>query len=171
MSLIEPHPALRRIKVADSTPTVIGKFALSEKQSILASVRHNQLINGLTRVDCYSLENNFRTNVPGIGRIAIDEIYIGVHKRRVRYLFPVRVRTGSDKFSDAQIEKDFAFCEAKFPQLICMPIGVQRVGSDFIALFNFENTEKGVRLYEERHYQIVPHGQIIDEEPEWDHHR
>src|SRR5258708_1160477 len=141
---LEPFPMMIQTKVPDATPSVIGMYALNRRQALLATVRHNQLINALTVLDCYCVHNNLRKILPEIGLVETDEIYIGVLNRQVRYVFPVQARTGSDKQSPAQVEKDFAVCKAKFPRLICLAIGAQLVEDDLIALFSFENRDEGV---------------------------
>lgn len=56
-----------------------------------------------------------------------------------------------------QIEQDFALCSHKFPAHVqCRPIAAQFMDDDVIALFEFENTDKGMKKLIERHYKLVP---------------
>jgi hypothetical protein len=65
-----------------------------------------------------------------------------------------------------QIEQDLALCEAKFAQLICRPVGAQFMQDDLIALFEFEDTEQGLRISAEKHYRLVPPEALSPEELE-----
>ena len=49
----------------DSTPGVIS-YALSDEQSLLATVRYNRLIDVFTGLTCYSLQNHLRTSQTGL---------------------------------------------------------------------------------------------------------
>ena len=61
-----------------------------------------------------------------------------------------------------QIEQDFAVCAAKFPSLVCRAIGAQFMADDVIALFEFEETNEGVRVASERHYKLVAPEEVTD---------
>ena len=102
-------------KIPDSTPGVIIKYALDDEQSLLAKIRYNRLIDIFTGVTCYSLQNHLRTTAPGIGQVETDEIYIGIDKRGVHYVFPVQAKSGSGKIGTVQIRQDYAVCAAKLP--------------------------------------------------------
>src|SRR5579863_5646989 len=43
-SNIVPNANLAEIKIADATPTIVGHYALSDEQALLAKVRYNRLI-------------------------------------------------------------------------------------------------------------------------------
>lgn len=88
--VIAPNPALAETKIPDSTPGIVGMYALSDEQALLAIVRYNRLIDILTGVACYSLQNHLRTYVKGIGQVETDEIYVGLNKRGAHHVFPVQ---------------------------------------------------------------------------------
>lgn len=114
------------------------------------------MIDIFTGVACYSLQNHLRTNVPRIGQIETDELYIGLDKKGVHYVFPVQAKGGNDLLSIVQIEQDIALCAAKFPSLVCRPIAAQFTEDDLIALFEFEEGKQGVAISSEKHYRLVP---------------
>ncbi len=162
---VEPNELMSAIKVPDATPGLITRWALSDEQALLAKLRYNRLIDIFSGVTCYSLQNHLRTSVPAMGQVETDEVYIGVDRRGAQYVFPVQAKGGSDKLSIVQIEQDFAMCADKFPHLVCKPIAAQFVGDDLIALFDFEeNPEQGVSIQSEKHYRLVPEGDLSDEE-------
>lgn len=153
---ITPSKMMAETKVPDSTPGVIGMYALNDEQALLAILRYNRLVDIFTGVTCYSLQSHLRTTVPKLGQVETDEIYIGVDKRGAHYVFPVQAKGGNDLLSIVQIEQDIALCAAKFPALICRPIAAQFMGDDLIALFEFEESKTGTAISGERHYRLVP---------------
>ena len=150
-----PNDNLVETKIPDATPGIINRYAIGDEQSLLAKVRYNRLIDIFTGLTCYSLQNHFRTTVPGIGQIETDEIYIGLDKRGMHYILPVQAKGGTDKMGVVQIEQDFAVCETKFSKLICKPIAAQFMDNGVIALFEFELTSEGVSIASEKHYRLV----------------
>ena len=163
---IIPNPMMSQIKIPDSTPGLVTKYILDDEQALLAKLRYNRLIDIFTGVTCYSLQNHLRTTVPSLGstQVETDEIYIGVDKKGVHYVFPVQAKGGTDKMSIVQIEQDVALCEAKFPNVICRPIGAQFMASDLIALFGFEKSEGGITLAIEKHYRLVASDEVTPED-------
>lgn len=153
---IVPNEMLSEIKVPDSTSGIIAMYALSDEQALLARLRYNRLVDVFTGVTCYSLQSHLRTAVPGLGQVETDEVYVGVDRRGAHYVFPVQAKGGSDTLNVVQIEQDFAMCAAKFPTLICRPIGAQFMDQDLIALFEFERADEKVSISQERHYRLVP---------------
>ncbi len=125
MNRIEPSDLYAEIKIIDSTPGLINKYAFNDEQGLLAKLRYNRLIDIFTGLTCYSLQNHLRTTVPNIGQVEIDEIYIGLDKRGAHYIIPIQAKGGNDKLGIVQIEQDFAVCQAKFSTLICKPIAAQ----------------------------------------------
>lgn len=163
---IAPHALLTETKILDSTPGIIARYALSDEQALLAKVRYNRLIDIFTGVTCYSLQNHLRTTVKGIGQVETDEIYVGVDRRGVHYVFPVQAKGGNDRLSIVQIEQDMALCRDKFPDLVCYAIGAQFMEGDLIALFMFDMTEEGPRIIREKHYRLVPPENLSEEDLE-----
>ncbi len=161
---ILPHPLMTVVKILDATPGIVAKYAKGDEQSLLAKLRYNRLIDTFTRVTCYSLQNHLRTTVEGIGQVETDEIYVGVDRNGIQYVFPLQAKGGSDKIGITQIEQDIALCGAKFPQLVCRPLAAQFVGDDHIALFEFAQGEEGVRLHREVHYRLVSQDSMTEED-------
>jgi hypothetical protein len=151
-----PNASMTTTKVPDSTPGVIAKYALSDEQALLAKVRYNRLVDIFTGVACYSLQNHLRTTVPGIGQVETDEIYVGVDKKGIHYVFPIQAKGGGDRLSIIQIEQDAAVCAHKFASLICRPLAAQFTKEDVIALFEFEESKHGLGIASEKHYKLVP---------------
>jgi len=164
LAAIRASTNLAKTKIPDATPGIIAKYALNDEQALLARLRYNRLLDIFTRVACYSLQNHLRTTVPGMGQVETDEIYIGVDRRGAQYVCPVEAKGHSDKLSVVQIEQDIAVCRHKFPALICRPIAAQFMDDETIALFELGDTEEGLRVYLEKHYQLVPPDKISPED-------
>jgi DNA modification methylase len=161
---ISPNPRLSRIKVLDSTPEMIRRYALNDEQALLAILRYNRLIDVFTGVTCYSLQSHLRTFVGAMGQVETDEIYIGVNKSGEQFIFPIQAKGARERVGIIQLEQDFALCESKFPTLTCRPIAAQFVEDDLIALFEFERSEGTISIKDEKHYRLVPNRDLSDEE-------
>ena len=161
---ILPNKKLAEIKVPDATPGIISKYALNDEQALLAKVRYNRLVDIFTGVTCYSLQSHLRTTVPDMGQVETDEIYIGINKNGTQYIFPVQAKGGTDKLNIVQIEQDFGISKHKFPELLCRPIAAQFMQHEVIALFEFEQSDKGVVITSEKHYKLVTPDDVTTED-------
>jgi len=157
-----PNPGLMPTKIPDSTPGVVAKYGFSDEQALLAKLRYNRLLDIFTGVTCYSLQNHLRTTVPDLGQIETDEIYVGLDKRGVQYVFPIQAKGLREKLGVVQIEQDFAVCSHKLPNLVCRPIGAQLMRDDVIALFEFGRDKDGVGILTEKHYSLVPPDEVTE---------
>lgn len=157
---IQPRVDLATILIPDSTPEIISAYALGDEQALLAKVRYNRLIDIFLGITTYSLQNHLRTQVAGHGQIEIDEIYVGLNKQGAQYVVPVQAKGGSDKLSPVQTHQDLACCAVKFPDLICRPVSSQFMDDDVIALFELTLEGGKVVVADEKHYRLVPSGQI-----------
>lgn len=158
---VAPNPALAETKIPDATPGLIQKYALTDEQALLAKLRYNRLVDIFSGITCYSLQNHLRTAVTGIGQVETDEIYVGVDRRGVHYVFPIQAKGGSDKLGIVQVLQDAALCQAKFPNLVCRPIAAQFMKDDLIALFEIEvGNDQGIAIAQEKHYRLVPSSEV-----------
>jgi hypothetical protein len=157
---IVPNLALVKVKIPDATPEIIGAYALSDEQALLAKVRYNRLIDIFLGIAAYSLQNHLRTTVKGVGQIEIDEIYVGIDRQGRQYVFPVQAKGGSDQLSVAQTKQDIRCCKEKFPNLICRSISAQFMSDNSIALFELTMEDDQVKVVEERHYKLVSAAEI-----------
>jgi len=158
---IEPNRSLAAIKIPDATPEIIGAYALSDEQALLAKVRYNRLVDIFLGVAAYSLQNHLRTTVSSVGQVEIDEIYVAVDRQGRQYVLPVQAKGGNDRLSVVQTKQDMACCAEKYPNLICRAISVQFMADDLIALFELAMDDGELKVAEEKHYRLVP-GDRID---------
>lgn len=162
MEEIKPNPKFAETKIPDATPGVVEKYASDDEQALLAKLRYNRLIDIFTGLTCYSLQNHLRTTVIGMGQVETDEIYVGLDKKGVHYVIPIQAKRKKDSLSIVQIKQDFGVCREKFPELICRPVAAQFMEGNVIALFEFEESKREVRITSERHYRLVPPEDVVN---------
>lgn len=165
-AIFRPNPNLAKIKIPDATPGIVSRYSFDDEQALLAKIRYNRLIDIFTGVTCYSLQNHLRTTLTDLGQVETDEIYVGIDKQGIHYVFPVQAKSKTDKIGVVQIEQDFAVCAEKFPNAIGRPIAAQFVEDDTIVLFEFLLTEEGVKIFSEKHYRLVSPDDLSDKEIE-----
>ena len=168
MTTIVPNTRLAAIKVPNSTPGIIERYALNDEQALLAKLRYNRLIDIFTGITCYSLQNHLRTTVTGMGQIETDEMYIGVDKQGAHHAFPMQAKGGRDKINTVQIDQDIQMCRQKFPDLFCHALAAQFIDTNLIALFEFglekRKGENEIVIVDERHYRLVSAEDLTPEE-------
>ncbi len=165
-TIVAPSSVLAQTKIPDATPGIISRYAMSDEQALLARIRYNRLVDIFTGLTCYSLQNHLRTTAPQVGQVEIDEIYVGLDKRGAHYVMTVQAKGKADRIGIVQIEQDIAVCRAKFPALIHRPIAAQTIGKEQLALFEFQQTDEGIRVSSEKQYELVPPDQLTVEELE-----
>ena len=161
---ILPNLNLIQIKIPDSTPEIIAKYALSDEQALLAEVRYCRLLDIFLGITTYSLQNHLRTTVPNIGQIEIDEIYVGVSRNGTHFVIPVQAKGGDDQLGVVQTKQDIACCAVKFPELICRPVAAQFMADSIIAMFELVLEKDEIVVVEEKHYKLVLGDEISDED-------
>ncbi len=173
---IEPNPAALVLKLPDATPGIIAKYAKNDEQALLAILRYNRLIDIFTGLTCYSIQSHLRTTVKNLGQVETDELYVGVDRWGVHYVLPVQAKGHNEAIGVVQLEQDFALCAQRYPQLVCRAVAAKFIGGNpyasdsnkpefTIALFELtDDKEEGVRLVQEKHYRLVPPGELSDQE-------
>ena len=172
-NLIEPRRGIRTVRLPDSTPGVIARYAMSDEQALLAKLRYNRLLDIFTGLACYPLQSHLRTSVTvenaidgssSSSQVETDDLYVGLDEHGAHYVLPVQAKGGSDALSVIQIWQDFRVAEQKFADLLPRPIAAQFMANDEIALFEFEESDNKITIARERHYELVPSDQLTPEE-------
>ena len=164
LNRIVPNNNLLSVKIPDATPEIIGHYALGDEQALLAKVRYNRLVDLFLGVTAYSLQNHLRTKVAGIGQIEIDEVYVAVDKHGRQFVVPVQAKGGRDQHGVVQTSQDIAWCENRFPALLCRPVSVQFVSNTKIAMFELVDDHGIIKVADERHYELVPSDGITEKD-------
>lgn len=161
---ILPNPHLAVIRIPNNTPEIITSYALDDEQALLAKIRYNRLIDIFLGLTTFSLQNHLRTTVKGMGQIEIDEMYVGIDKHGCHYVIPVQAKGGTDQISIVQTTQDTKWCAQRYPSLRCRAISAQFVTNDLIALFELKVEDDELKVVEERHYKLVPAGELDSKE-------
>ncbi|MBW4431355.1 MAG: hypothetical protein KME28_06405 [Pelatocladus maniniholoensis HA4357-MV3] len=159
---IIPSASLTQIKIPDSTPEIISRYSSGDEQALLTKIRYNRLIDIFLGITAYSLQNHLRTAVKGIGQIEIDEIYVGINSHGSQFIIPVQAKSGNDQIGIVQTKQDIAYCDKKFPNLICRTISAQFMNNNLIAMFELTLEDGEVRVVQEKHYKLVPADQVSE---------
>ena len=158
---IKPAVGKERIKIPDSTPEIISRYALSDEQALLARIRYNRLLDIFLGITCYSLQNHLRTNIESWGQIEVDELYVGVNATGATFVMPVEAKAGSERISIVQAFQGFELARLRYPELVARPVAATFVdGQDTIALFEFAPGKPIPTVRNERHYRLVPASEI-----------
>lgn len=163
---VVPNRQLWATKIPDSTPGLIQRYALTDEQALLARIRYNRLLDIFTGVTCYSLQSHMRTTVDEFGQVEVDEVYVGVDRGGVQYVFAVEAKGGDERLSVAQLLQVAAASGEKFPSLVSRPIAAAFLGTDVIALFQLQRDGYSLSVVRENHYKLVPPTDLTDEELE-----
>ena len=152
---IFPHLLCAMTNIPDATPNIVTRYLDNEAHSLLAKIRYNRLIDIFTDMTCYSLGNQIQAEVPDVGMVATDEIYIGVDAQGKHYIIPIQAKGDDEQLQITQIEQDIALCASMYPSLICRSIGAQLIDDNRIALFAFQFGEQGIAVISEKHYCLM----------------
>lgn len=160
LNRILPREELLTIKIPDATPEIIGKYALTDEQALLAKVRYNRLVDVFLGITAFSLQNHLRTTVADVGQIEIDEIYVGINRHGRQFVVPVQAKGGNDKHGVVQTQQDIVCCAQKFPGLTCRAVSAQFMSENRIAMFELTVQDGDIKVVDEKHYQLVPASSI-----------
>lgn len=163
---VSPQKGRAVRKIPDSTPEIIGRYALGDEQALLAKVRYNRLIDIFLGIAAYSLQNHLRTRIPNYGQIEIDELYTGLDSKGAQYVVPVQAKGKGDKLGVIQTIQDTAFCEWNEKYKDCIPrtVSAQFMDDGVIAMFELVFDGDEVSIHREEHYKLVPAAEISDKE-------
>lgn len=154
---VSPSKDLKPIKMPDATPPNIRAYSGSDEQQLLSRLRENDLIGIFIGMKLWSHQNHLRTTVKGIGQIEIDEIYLGIDKFGIQHVVPVQAKRNADKHGIVQTLQDIRYCQAQYPEHVCIPVSVQFMEEgDTIAMFRLQEDVgvNSVKVVEELHYVL-----------------
>ncbi len=166
---IEPTNNRQRIKVPDSTPEIVKRYAPgTDEQALLTKVRYNRLVDLFSGLTCYSIQNHLRTTIQNVGQIEIDEVYLGINKKGTHFVIPCQAKSPGDRFGIVQVMQDIEFCKARYPNAICKPIALQFLSENDVAILELAVEESNdvfhLSVVDERHYKLVGRDGITDDE-------
>jgi DNA methylase len=148
---------LKIIRILDATPQIVLKYQGKDEQGVLARIRYNRLIDTFTSLTTYHLQGHFRTALPGIGQVEIDDLYIGIDIDGNGYILPVEAKseTRKDQLGVVQITNMIKFARKYFPDLKVRPIGIKVLKNTFVFLeFNDTDDVEVVATERYKRYQL-----------------
>jgi hypothetical protein len=157
MAYVRPTNGLLVRKIPDATPEIISRYALSDKQALLAKIRYNRLIDIFLGITAYSLQNHLRTTIVNYGQIEIDELYVGLDSKGAQYIVPVQAKGGNDVLGVIQTILDTVFCQTqeRYQDCVPRPVSARFMADDVIALFELTFDGNEVSIVRERHYRLT----------------
>jgi hypothetical protein len=94
--------------------------------------------------------------------------YIGVNSKGVHFSIPCQAKSPGDSFGIVQAMQDIALVKQTYPSTVCRPLVLQFLSESDVAIAEVdvieENEEFKLLIVDERHYSLVPKGDIDDNE-------
>ncbi len=149
-------------RILDATPQIILKYQGEDEQGMLARIRYNRLVDIFMGLTTYHLQGHYRTTVPRIGQVEVDDLYIGIDTNGQGFSLPVEAKAASpkDQLGVVQITQIVGFARNNFKDLPIRPIGIKAMADGSYVFMEFnDNTEpddvltkryKRYQLYRER---------------------
>lgn len=149
------------VPVLDITPEEVSICALSRAASLLATIRHNRMIDLFLSI---STRTTRRAGVTDDERERNhdmpDEVYVGMNSVGRGFVVPVVLQELKDRRNGVRMRLSVAWCAGKFPNLTCRPVSAQFMGNGVIAMFELALVDGELGILEERHYKLIPADQI-----------
>jgi hypothetical protein len=173
-----PDLSLQGIKIPNSTPQIVEKYALGDEQAVLARIRYNRLIDIFLGITAAPLQSHLRTTVSYFdqSQIETDELYVGVDRKGAQYVIPVQAKGDREIVGAVQAIQDIRCCAEKFPNLICKALAAQTIkkermsdGQEIYTIAMIElaidpGTDVDVSKVQEKHYVLTKNSEISDDE-------
>jgi hypothetical protein len=153
---LTPNESLRPIKIPDATPPNIRACAKKDEQYLLSTMRVNNLFGIFLGFGMFHVGSAKRSAVKKYGQIEIDDLYTGIDKNGVSYVIPIQAKRNSDRHSVVQTLQDVYYCKEEYPEHVCVPISVQFMKNETIAMFRLEedSVKDSIKVVEELHYTL-----------------
>jgi hypothetical protein len=160
---IVPNEFRHQTEVPDSVPAAVTAYSWGEDQLLLAKVRHNRLLDLAPGLVSHSLGSVRGIDVPGVGPVHVDELYVGlpdIGPPRIVSVFTQR----SDRLIGAlRLRQAKTFCYHHYPDLPLRFVAAQfKRDEDGEVVVLFELARLGDRVYlrDEKQYRIISASQV-----------
>lgn len=167
-AFLDPDPAKKPIKIPDSTPQIVARYAKKDEQAVLARIRYCRLVDIFLGLASYQLQSHMRTTIAHFNgaQTELDEIYVGVDSRGTQFVIPIQAKGDDERIGAVQVVTDHFTCLEKFPNMIGRTLVAKTVAvehdSVFGEIFTIALIEASVdALYnvqklKEEHFQLLP---------------
>lgn len=140
-----------------AVPEIVAQNLARDEQGMLTIVRYNRILDVFSGLACFHLQSHIRTQIPDHGQVEIDELYVGVDKDGQGFVLPVEAKEEGERLGLDKAVALTLFAQARFPNLICRPIGIIRRGLHLFDCVEIEPAEEFSKIVvtEMRRYQLV----------------
>ena len=171
-AFLDPDPSKRPIKIPDSTPQIVARYAKRDEQAVLARIRYCRLVDIFLGMASFQLQSHMRTTIARFNgaQTELDEIYVGINGSGAQFVIPVQAKSRGERIGAVQIVTDQFTCQEKFPDMIARTLAAQtihveeieQVGQIFtIAIIEAATDDSyNVTKIREEHFKLVPSAMI-----------
>lgn len=175
-SFLELDYSKLSIKIPDSTPQIVARYAKDDEQAVLARIRYCRLVDIFMRLASFQLQSHMRTTVSHFkgAQTELDEIYVGVDANGTQFVIPIQAKGEHERIGVVQVITDHYACTEKFPQMIARTVLAKTVRTEesegfgkifTIALIEASVDESyNVRKVREEHFKLVAASHISDKD-------
>lgn len=178
-AFLEPDMSLRPIKIPDSTPQIIARYAKKDEQAVLARIRYCRLVDIFLRMASYQLQSHMRTTMAHFNgaQTELDEVYVGVDSNGTQFVIPIQAKAKDESVGVIQIITDYFTCKEKFSVMVPRTLAAKIVRTEYLEGFGEiltvalieghvedQNGTYNVSKLAEKHFQLVPSSRISDED-------
>jgi hypothetical protein len=148
---------LKIYPVPYAVPEIVAQNLARDEQGMLTMVRYNRILDVFSGLACFHLQSHIRTQLPGHGQVEVDELYVGVDKDGQGFVLPVEAKEEGERLGLDKAVALTLFARARFPKLVCRPVGIIRRGLHLFDCIEFEPAEElsKVVVLEMRRYRLV----------------
>ena len=149
--------SLKTYSIPYAVPEIVAHNLARDEQGMLTIIRYNRLLDVFTGLACFHLQSHIRTQLSDHGQVEIDELYVGVDKDGQGFVLPVEAKEEGERLGLDKAVALTLFARARFPKLICRPIGIMRRALHLFDCVEFEPAGElsKVVVLEMRRYQLV----------------
>ncbi|HEY5047027.1 MAG TPA: hypothetical protein VII49_03280 [Rhizomicrobium sp.] len=175
-AFLDPDTAKLPIKIPDSTPQLVARYAKSDEQAVLARIRYCRLVDIFLGLASFQLQSHMRTTIAHFNgaQTELDEIYVGVDGNGTQFVVPVQAKSRDERIGAIQVVTDHFVCAEKFPTMVARTLAAKTIevrseegfGQIFtIALIEAAvDKDYNVSKLKEEHFQLVPAAAISDDD-------
>jgi hypothetical protein len=173
---LEPDTSRRAIKIPDSTPQIVARYAQQDEQAVLARIRYCRLVDIFMGMASYQLQSHMRTTMAHFNgaQTELDEIYVGVDSHGTQFVIPIQAKAKNEKIGVVQIITDHFTRREKFPHMVARTLAAKIIRKErhegfgeilTIALIEGNvDANYNVTKIAEEHFQLVPASLISDDD-------
>lgn len=154
---ITPDFSLPANTISDLSSDLVKRHRTNDEQAALSMIRENRILDLFLNSRLLHMQNHLRTNVPGLGQVEVDDLYIGHDSAGNELIVPVQAKRGHDQIGPIQTYQDIRVCEYKWPSLSCRPISIYYdPGDKRIAILelSMDMQTDSVSVVSEKHFKM-----------------